>query len=63
MRGGSTASTLALSSRATVPAASFTAGQWAHETVLVALRSDGLLWVATPSLGTHVRLTVLGYVA
>ncbi len=63
VRGGSTASTLALSSRATVPAASFAAGQWAHETVLVALRSDGLLWVATPSLGTHVRLTVLGYVA
>ncbi len=63
VRGGSTASTLALSSRATVPAVSFAAGQWAHETVLVALRSDGLLWVATPSLGTHVRLTVLGYVA
>jgi len=59
--GGRTDSTLALGSTSTVQAVSFLRGQWAHETVLVQLRPDGLLALRTASIGTQVRVTVLGY--
>jgi hypothetical protein len=62
-RGGATDDTLTMSSLTAVPTVSFVHRQWSHETVLVALRSDGRLAVRTGSLGAHVRLTVLGYVA
>jgi hypothetical protein len=62
VRGGTTEATLTLSSVATQPTVTSTARQWSHETVLVALRSDGRVAVATPSIGAHVRLTVLGFV-
>jgi hypothetical protein len=59
--GGRTDSTLALGSTSTVQAVSFLHGQWAHETVLVQLRPDRLLALRTVSIGTQVRVTVLGY--
>ena len=61
--GGATDGTLTIGSTASVQAVSFTAHQWSHEVVLLPLAASGQLAVRTPSVGTQVRIRVLGYVA
>jgi len=61
--GGTTDGTLSIGSTAPAQAVSFTARQWSHEVVLLPLSASGMLAVRTPSIGTQVRIRVLGYVA
>jgi hypothetical protein len=60
--GGRTEGLLVVGSRAPVAAASFGAGQQAHEVVLLPLLSTGAVAFRTSSLGTQVRAWVVGYV-
>ncbi|HET7902746.1 MAG TPA: hypothetical protein VFL59_16295 [Candidatus Nanopelagicales bacterium] len=61
--GGSTAGTLVMGSVSPVAAASVAARQWTHEVVLLPLNSLGTFAVKTTSLGTQVRITVLGHLS
>ena len=64
--GGATVGTLSFGPMGTAgwaSAFSFGARNMVTETVLAPLGSDGRLGVATASLGTAIRVTVLGYVA
>ncbi|MFN8155863.1 MAG: hypothetical protein U0R68_00480 [Candidatus Nanopelagicales bacterium] len=61
--GGSTPGTLVIGSSGGISAVSFAAGRWAHEVVLLPLNSLGTLAVKSASLGTQVRISVLGYVS
>jgi hypothetical protein len=61
--GGATDATLTIGSVRPVPAVSSVRRQWSHEVVLLPLAPTGLLTVQTPSLGSQVRIWVLGYVA
>jgi hypothetical protein len=60
--GGSRAGTLVIGSSGAISAVSFAAGRWSHEVVLLPLNALGTLAVKSPSLGTQVRISVLGYV-
>lgn len=61
VHGGRTEGTLSLGSVRWMPAVSFGAREWAHETVLIALRGNGRMALGTASIGSHFRVTVLGY--
>ncbi len=61
--GGATDGTLTIGSAGPVQAVSSLRRQWSHEVVLLPLAPTGMLAVQTPSLGSQVRIWVLGYVA
>lgn len=61
--GGKTEGSLALTSRGSVQAVDVTPGRWAHEVVLLPLLPSGAVSVSTTSIGTQVRMSVLGYVS
>jgi hypothetical protein len=61
--GGATDGTLTIGSAGPVQAVSSPRRQWSHEVVLLPLAPTGMLAVQTPSLGSQVRIWVLGYVA
>ena len=61
--GGSTDGILSIGSSGMIPVLSLTRGQWTYETVFVPLSSSGRVAVRTASLGTQVRMSVVGFVA
>jgi len=61
--GGTTDGILLIGSLSMIPVVSLARGQWSFETVLVPLSSSGRIAVRTASLGTQVRISVLGYVS
>ncbi len=61
--GGSRAGLLVVGSRGPVLASSLVPARWTREVVLLPLTSLGTLAVRTSSLGTQVRISVLGYVS
>ncbi len=61
--GGTTESTFSLASRGSARVANLTPGRWDHDVLLLSLLPSGVIAVSSPSLGSQVRISVLGYVA
>ncbi len=61
--GGRVAGTVVMGSVGGVSTVSVAAGRWSHEVVLLPLNSLGTLAVKSTSLGTQVRISVLGYLS
>jgi hypothetical protein len=62
-RGGSAAGTLVVGSRGSLRAFGMAKNKWSHDLVLLPLSAARTVSVATTSLGSSARVTVLGYVA
>jgi hypothetical protein len=62
-RGGTGSGPLVLGSRGSLRVLGLTKSGWGHDVVLLPLSADRRVAVSTTSLGSAVRLTVLGYAA
>jgi len=62
-RGGPSAGKLVIGSRGALQVLGMPKGKWNHDVVLLPLSAARTISVATTSLGSSARLTVLGYVS